>query len=89
MKDYLSMPTSGWKYFNSSGTEEDEPIYIYNDKHMRWFIRQSFKGGRCWNFNRYYKSEICDDILKTFPEELNVKGNVYEIIQAYLKYKNE
>ena len=32
MKDCLSLPGIGWKYFNSLRTEEDEPIYTYNDK---------------------------------------------------------
>ena len=45
MKDCLSLPGLGWKYFNSLRTEEDEPIYTYNDKYMRWFVRQSIKGG--------------------------------------------
>ena len=27
MKDCLSLPGLGWKYFNSLRTEEDEPIY--------------------------------------------------------------
>ena len=40
-KDCLSLPVLGWKNFNSLRTEEDEPIYTYNDKYMRWFIRQS------------------------------------------------
>ena len=31
MKDCLSLPALGWKYFNSLRTEEDEPIYTYND----------------------------------------------------------
>ena len=26
MTDCLSLPGPGWKYFNSLGTEEDEPI---------------------------------------------------------------
>ena len=29
MKDCLSLPSLGWKYFNSLRTEEDEPIYTY------------------------------------------------------------
>ena len=32
MKDCLSLAGLGWKYFNSLRTEEDEPIYTYNDK---------------------------------------------------------
>ena len=35
LKDCLSLPGLGWKYFNSLRTEEDEPIYTYNDKYMR------------------------------------------------------
>ena len=55
MEDCLSLPGLGWKYFNSLRTEEDEPIYTYNDKYMRWFVRQSIKGGRVCAFNQYYK----------------------------------
>ena len=33
MKDCLSLPGLGWKYINSLRTEEDEPIYTYNDKY--------------------------------------------------------
>ena len=32
MKDSLSAPRLGWKYFNSLRTEEDQPIYTFNDK---------------------------------------------------------
>ena len=35
MKDCLSLPGLGWKYFNSLRTEEDEPIYTYNDKYLK------------------------------------------------------
>ena len=81
MKDSLSLP--GWKYFKSLRTEEDEPVYTYNDKYMRWFVPQSIKGGRVCSFIQYYKSEICDDILKILSEELNVIGNIYDIIETY------
>ena len=56
MKDCLSLLGLGWKKFNSLRTEEDETIYTYNGKHMRWVVRQSVKGGRCGIFNQYYKS---------------------------------
>ena len=56
LKDCLSLPGLGWKYFNSLRTE-DEPIYTYDDKYMRWFVRQSIKGGRVFAFNQYYKSK--------------------------------
>ena len=89
MKDCLSLPGLGWKYFNSLRTEEDEPIYTYNDKYMRWFIRQSIKGGRVCAFNQYYKSKHCDDILEIINKELAVIGSVYNTIEAYMEYKNK
>ena len=84
MKDCLSVPDLGWKYFNSLRTEEDEPIYTYNDKHLRWFVRQSIKGGRVCAVNQYFKSKDCDDILKIISKELCVKGNIYNIFEEYL-----
>ena len=89
MKDCLSLPGLGLKYFNSLRTEEDEPIYTYNDKYMRWFVRQSIKGGRVCAFNQYYKPKHCDDIKKIISKELCVKGNIYDIIEDYLRYKKK
>ena len=89
MKDCLSLPGLGWKYFNSLRTEEDEPIYTYNDKYMRWFIRQSIKGGRVCAFNQYYKSDHYNNIKRILSKELCVKGNIYDIIEEYLKYKKK
>ena len=88
MKDCLSLPGLGWKFFNSLRPEEDEPIYTYNNKYMRWFVRQSIKGGRFCSFNQYYQSKICDDILNIISEQLNVEGNIYDKIEAYQTYKN-
>ena len=64
LKDCLSLPGLGYKCFNSLRTEEDEPIYTYNDKYMRHFLRQAAYGGRVCAFNQGYISKICDDILK-------------------------
>ena len=91
MKDSLSLPGLGWKYFNSLRTEEDEPIYTYNDKYMRWFVRQSIKGGRVCAFNQYYKSDHYNDIKRILSKELGVPkdANVYEIIEEYLRYKKK
>ena len=89
MKDCLSLPGLGWKYFNSLRTEEDEFIYTYNDKYMRWFVRQSIKGGRVCAFNQYYNPKHCDDILNNVNKELAVKGTVYDTIEAYIEYKNK
>ena len=91
MKNCLSLPSLGWKYYNSKRTEEDEPIYSYNDKYMRHFVRQSIKGGKVGAFNQYFESTISDKIFKTISEELNVHGTKYEIIeeicQIYKRYK--
>ena len=55
MKDCLSLPDLRLKYFNSLRTEEDEPIYTFNDKYMRHFVRQAAYGGRVCAFNQCYK----------------------------------
>ena len=52
IKYCLSLPVLGWNYFNSLRTEEGEPIYICIDKYIRWFVRQSIKGGRVCAFNQ-------------------------------------
>ena len=56
---------------------------------MSWFVRQSIKRGRLCSFNLNYKSKICDHILKTIPEESNVKGKIHDTIEAYLDDKNK
>ena len=90
MKDCLSLPGLGWKYFNSLRTEEDEPIFTYNDKYMRWFVRQSIKRGRVCAFNQYYKSDHYNDIKRILAKELGIRnGNVYDIIEEYLRYKKK
>ena len=53
MKDCLSAPGLGCKFFNCMRDENDEPNYTYIDKYMRWFVRQSIKGGRVCAFNQY------------------------------------
>ena len=52
---------------------------------MRWFVHQSIKGGRVCAFNQYYESKNCDNFLKIIPQELDVKGNNYDIIEASLE----
>ena len=89
MKGCLSLPGLGLKYFNSLRTEQDEPIYTYNDKYMRHFVERAAYGRRVCAFNQNYKSKICDDILNIISKELNVDGNTYEKIEAYMNYKNE
>ena len=59
---------------------------------MRWFVRQSLKGGLVCSFveyYEYYKSKLCNDILTTISEELNVIGNIYDNIEANVNYKSK
>ena len=54
---------------------------------MRWYVRQAAYG--VCSFNQYYKSKKCDDILKIISKQLCGKGNDYDIIEAYIEYKNK
>ena len=56
---------------------------------MRWFVRQSKKGGRVCAFIQYYKSKKCDLFLRTISEELGIKGNIFDFKEAFLDYKNK
>ena len=56
---------------------------------MSWFVRKSLKECRCVAFNLNYKSKFCEDISKIISEKINVKGIIYDIIEAYLNYKNK
>ena len=76
MRDCLSALGLGWNYVNSMRDENDEPIYTYNDNYMRWFVRQSIKGGRVCAFNQFYRSKTCDEVLKPLSEDIKVEGNV-------------
>ena len=84
MKGCLSAHGLGWQYANKMRDENGEPIYTYNDKYMRHFVRQGSKGGRVCSFNQYYKSKICSDVLKILSRELKVEGIVYDINEAYM-----
>ena len=91
MKDCLSLPGLGWKHFNWLRTEEDEAIYTYNEKYMRWFLRQSIKGGRVCAFNQYYKSNHYNDVKRILSKELGVNkdANLYEVIEECSSYKKK
>ena len=87
MKDCLSAPGQGLKYFNNMRHENDEPIYTYNDIYMRRFLRQSIKGGRVCSFNQNYVSKTCDEVMEIISKELNVKGSIHDKVEAYMYYK--
>ena len=49
---------------------------------MRYFVRQSIKGGRCSALNQYYKSNNSQEVFNIISKELNINSNdnVCEII---------
>ena len=86
MKSSLTLPSLANKYFNSLRNENDEPIYTYTDPFMRNFVRKSIKGGSCNAFNQHYKSEISDEVFNIISKELNVSGNVCDILEKYFEF---
>ena len=89
MKNSLTLPSLASKYFNSLRNENDEPIYTYTDPFMRNFVRKSIEGGRCNAFNQHYKSEISDEVFNIISKELNVNGNVCDILEKYFQFVNK
>ena len=89
MKNSLTLPSLANKYFNSLRDENDKPIYTYTDPFMRNFVRKSIKGGRCNAFNQHYKSEISDEVFNIISKELNVNGNICDILEKFFKFLNK
>ena len=86
MRNSVTLPSLGWKYFSSMRHESDESLYTCKDNFLRWLVSQSIKNGRCTRFNQYYKSATEDNIFKTISKELNVKGNICDVFEAYVEY---
>ena len=55
---------------------------------MRNFVRKAIKGGRCNAFNQHYKSEISGEVFNIISKELNVNGNICEILEKYFEFLN-
>ena len=89
MKNSLTLPSSANKYFNSLRDENDEPIYTYTDPFMRNFVRKAIKGGRCNAFNQHYKSEISDEVFNFISKELDVKGDICDLLEKYFEFLNK
>ena len=89
MKNSLTLPSLANKYFNSLRDENDELIYSYTDPFMRNFVRKASKGGRCNAFNQHYKSENSDEVFNIISKELNVNGNICEILEKYSEFLNK
>ena len=86
IKNSLSLPSLANIHFNSLRNENDEPIYTYTDPFMRNFVCKAIKGGRCNAFNQHYKSEISDEVFNIISKELNVNGNICDLLEKYLKF---
>ena len=56
---------------------------------MRRFVGQSLKRGRCSTLNQFYKSTISDEVFNNSSKELNVFGDVCEILDKYFGYTNK
>ena len=56
---------------------------------MRNFVRQSIKGGRCNAFIQHYESEILDEVFNVISKELNINGNICEILEKCLEFSNK
>ena len=89
IKNSLTLPSLANKYFNSLRDENDEPIYTYTNPFMRNFVRKAIKGGRCNAFNQHYKSEISDEVFKIISKELNVNGNICDLLEKYFEFLNK
>ena len=89
MKNSLTLPSLANKFFNSLRNEKDEPIYTYTYPFMRNFVRKAIKGGRCNAFNQHSKSEISDEMFSIISKELNVNGNVCDILEKNFEFLNK
>ena len=79
----LTLRSLANKELYSLRDENDEPIYTYNDELKRNFVRQSIKRGHCSTLNQFYRSAISDEVFNINSKELNVNGNVCEILDEY------
>ena len=89
VKNSLTLPSLANKYSNSLRDENDEPIYTYTDPFMRNFVRKAIKGGRCNAFNQHNKSELSDEVFNTISKELNVNGNICDLLEKYFESLNK
>ena len=89
LKNDLTLPSFAYKNFNSLGDEDDEPIYKYTDPFLRNFVRDSIEGAGCNSFNQHYKSEFSDEVFEITPKELNVNGNICDLLERYFEFLNK
>ena len=81
--------SSANKHFNSLRDENDEPIYSLTDTIIRSIVGHRKKWGRCDAFNQHYKSEVSDEAFNIISKEINVNGNINEILEQCFKYEKQ
>ena len=69
--------------------KNNESIYTYNVEYMGWFVRQSMEGGRCSTLNQYENSIISDEVIIINSKELEINGNICEILDKYVEFRNK
>ena len=89
MKNSLTLQSLVNKYFISLREENDESIFTYIDPYMRNFVRKTIIGGRCNAFNQHYKSEISDEVFNIISKELDLNGNICEVLGKYFEFLNK
>ena len=89
MKNSLILPSLANKDFNGLRDETDEPIYIYTDPFMRNFVRNAIKGGRCNTVIQHYKSELSVEVFKNISKELDINGNICDLLEKYFNFLNK
>ena len=52
---------------------------------MRYFVRQGIKRGHCAIPNQYFRSISSDEAIIIFLKELNLNGNICEILVTYFE----
>ena len=88
MKNSLTLLSLANKFFNSFREENDERIYTYNDDCMRWFVRQSIKGGICSVLNQYYKYIVSDEVF-SISKEFIINGILGEFLDKHFEVINK
>ena len=89
MQYRLTLPSLAKLFFSSSRDENDEPIYTYTNSFMRNFVSRSIKGGSCNAFNQHYISEISGEVFIIISKQLDVNGNVCEILEKFFEFLNK
>ena len=85
MKDSLTLPALERIYYNSLRDENDEPIYAYKDKDMRWFVRKSIRDGRYAALNQFNKSNRDENVFEVTFEKLKILGRISGKLKPILK----